>query len=177
MKFSSWKNEVFQLGGGKRQDRDKNKKQAKHKKIVVSQKMASFLNKDNKVFNSHINTFLTLQSKSGSSKVVPKKDNAPLGNGPLQQPLYKAEDCCHLIPGSQWEPTRSKSFSQIVFQGPFLTSISLLNLLISVQLGWRQDGIKWNRSFPNKHFPTISNFASTAKVQLFFFPFLAKKNV
>lgn len=53
--------------------------------------MASFLNKENKIFNSNIIIFPTQQSKSGSPKVVPKKDNAPLGNGPIKQPHYKAE--------------------------------------------------------------------------------------
>lgn len=43
-------------------------------------------------------------------------------------------------------------------------------------LGGSQGGIKWNcRSFPNKQFPTISNFAPTAKAQLHPLPFLPKR--
>lgn len=45
-----------------------------------------------------------------------------------------------------------------------------------MELGWSQAGIKWNcRSFPNKQFPTISNFAPPAKAQLPPTPFLSQE--
>lgn len=73
---------------------------------------------------------------------------------------------------------QKEGLSQIASRGPFLTSVSLLNLQGSVGLGGSQGRIKWNcRSFANKQFPTISNFAPTAKAQLLPLPFLPRKDL